>query len=82
MVVAGFQCALPVNCLPIAPSASSALGLSSPMPAVAGVVVAEDFPVPRCWEDIVGLVMILQFRGDVMRLKARLKPANGLSFEG
>lgn len=36
---------IPVNCLPILPWASMARGLSSPIPALAGVVVAEAMPV-------------------------------------
>jgi len=50
---------LPVNCFPIEPLASKALGLSFPMLALAGVVVAEAIPVSvfapvleLLWEDI------------------------------
>lgn len=45
---------LPVNCLPIMPWASRALGWGSPTPAVAGVFVAEAMP-PVCLAPVLEL---------------------------
>ena len=56
---------LPVNCFPMVPSASKALGLSPPRSALAGVVVAGAVPVEGLepvlelpWDDIVDVVVI------------------------